>query len=122
MVIGAAGGTVDTTGASGLVGFSGSGAGATVNGNTTWTDGGRITSGDGVTDLTIAPAATVTDGIPLSSRFGQPFRVAGGGTLYVTAPPNSTAALYVVSHGRLRADDLSATAGASVLGAATPAS
>ena len=117
----AAGGTVDASGTSGIseIAFSSTGAGITINGNSTWTgvNGSYIIYGlnPGNADLTItiAPSVTLTSGLTLQAS-GSGFRVDGGGTLYLTTPTTNVANI-TVSQAKLRVDDVM-TGGVGALG------
>jgi fibronectin-binding autotransporter adhesin len=105
------GGTVDMTGATsaGLT-FVNSGAAITINGNSSWTGPVQCymyNAAGAEIPLTIAPTVTVTSGLSLASYNG-PFRVTGGGTLYLTNTP-AYGATVRVNQARLRLDNLSNT-------------
>src|SRR5205823_1264313 len=111
LVMGAAGGTVDLTAATGGgVLLSGSGASVAVSGNSTWsTNSGSPIFGTvpsaGTVPITIAPGVTLSDSITLANTGGSGgFRVTGGGTLYLTST-NSYASYVTVNQGRLRLDN-----------------
>jgi autotransporter-associated beta strand protein len=101
-----AAGTVAISGA-GAVQLNGTNSVISVNGNSAWTGGSGIIGGGyppgvGPTTFAIAPGVTLNDGIPI----GGSFRLIGGGTLYLTDPPNGHVTNMTVSQGRLRIDDL----------------
>jgi len=131
LVIGPAGGTVDVHNAGGLTIFDVAGAGGVgfaINGNTTWTGtAGYIlgfTSVSPGTPMTIAPNVTLTNSVLLaSSGNANLYRVAGGGTLYMTTPvTNVPMSFTVTQNSRLRVDDLTVTpSNTSILGAVTAA-
>jgi fibronectin-binding autotransporter adhesin len=126
LVTGPAGGTVDVTGP--LVFQVVGGPGFVINGNTTWTGGPGViigsTSNTGGTPITIAPNVTLTNSVTLApSGGGELYRVAGGGTLYMTAPVNNAPMSFTVTqNSRLRVDDLTVgPSNTSILGAITGA-
>ena len=83
---GGTGGTVDLTGSTGFFVFAGTGAGATINGNSNWM-GGKFDVTAGTTPVfSMAPNATLTTNARL---YNGPFRITGGGTFYSTAAPNN---------------------------------
>jgi autotransporter-associated beta strand protein len=121
LVTDTAGGTVvfDVNAAAGHLYFTGTGAGATINGNTSWNGAINaliVNASAALADITIAPAATLACNVPLSGAF----RILGGGALYLTTSANISPAKLTVTQGRLRVDDLSVTNGGSVLGLAQP--
>lgn len=120
LVTGPAGGTVDLSGSTGYVNFTGTGAGANINGNSSWTSdqlSGGVSNTSGATaDLTIAASATLACRLSLAGAF----HIVGGGTLYMTTPSNNAVVSYLVSQGRLRADDLTVNGVSSVLGQVRP--
>jgi fibronectin-binding autotransporter adhesin len=114
LVTGTAGGTVDFSNSFSDIDFSGTGAGATINGNTNWI-GFYILPGAGTTVFSIAPNVTLT----INAKLNGGFRITGGGTFYATAAPYGAVGSYVVSQARVRVDDLSVVNGSwTVLGAA----
>ncbi|HEY1379354.1 MAG TPA: autotransporter-associated beta strand repeat-containing protein, partial [Gemmataceae bacterium] len=120
-VVGAAGGTVDMTGAGPyFIAVTGAG-GVVVNGNSTWAGGavsGVADLNPGSTPIVIAPNATVTSNVSLSSGSGfnvPEFRLTGGGTLYLTNAAVYSASVRV-SQGRLRMDDLATVTAAPAIG------
>jgi fibronectin-binding autotransporter adhesin len=109
------GGTIDLGGSTAALQF-GNGAvpTITVSGNTTWsgTTATLVNNTFAQMTLSIAPPATVTDFIPLSTPHNQllpqsTFQVAGGGTLYVKSLSNTFLNIMTVSQGRVKVDDLS---------------
>ena len=114
LVVGVAGGTLVAMGSGGLssLAFVGSGAGITINGNSTWIGPSEfaLSNASGAEmPITIAPNATLVCPMSLSSGGGLPansIAVTGGGTLYLTDPPVYGAYVRVVNHSRLRMDDL----------------
>ncbi|HEY1380555.1 MAG TPA: autotransporter-associated beta strand repeat-containing protein, partial [Gemmataceae bacterium] len=107
------GGSIDMTGTSGSTGFvlTGSGAGVTVNANSTWAGpiSGYIGNGsDAELPFVIAPDVTLTSDLSLAPSGNVQLnstRLSGGGTLYLRNVPQYVAAL-TVDHARLRLDDL----------------
>jgi autotransporter-associated beta strand protein len=113
----AAGGTVDLTASTGTLRLEGTGPGATINGNSTWTGDSAFAIVDNFTggqaDLTIVPNVTLTSHIPVVNSY----QILGGGTLYMVGPGNGFHNSYAIRQGRLRVDDLSVAAdGSSLLG------
>ena len=88
-----------------------SGAAINVLGNSTWTGPGSYVLNTTTAEIpiSIAPNATLTSNIDLASNFNfttstyYPYRVTGGGTLYLTGLGLSGGAV-TVSQGRLRVD------------------
>ena len=124
LVTGPAGGTVDAGPGNGVaLHMTGAGAGATINGNTTWTGGvGTYIVCDSPGPITVAPNVTLTNSVLLANpnpAAAESYRLAGGGTLYMTtAISNAPMSFTVTQNSRLRVDDLTVTgSGTSVLGA-----
>ena len=88
LVTGPTGGTLDLSSVTGsAIIFTGTGAGATINGNSTWTAGSPfsvVAFQGNAADLTIAPNVTLTSHVPVANTF----RITGGGTLYMSTPVN----------------------------------
>jgi autotransporter-associated beta strand protein len=119
LVTGTAGGTVNLSGSSGGLYFTGAGPAIVVNGNSTFTGGRFILNyGSGTTTIAIAPNVTLTNNITLGITLGNGgYQVTGGGTLYMTTAPTYAALPLTVVQGRVRVDDLSVTGSGTVLGA-----
>jgi autotransporter-associated beta strand protein len=113
------GGTMDGTppgSTAGNLWLNQSGVAITVNANSSWTGPSTFYVGnasEGELPITIAPGVTLTSSVSLARLTGfgiQPFRVTGGGTLYLTSPPSDTGPSYNpyvrVNQARLRMDYL----------------
>jgi T5SS/PEP-CTERM-associated repeat protein/autotransporter-associated beta strand protein len=126
ITVGAAGGTVDYTGAGNdEIYLSGNTGGITINGNSNWASPGNSTyiansNFSGSLPIAIAPGATFTNGLALCQFFpGAGFSVVGGGTLFQNADAtnvlNMSAPLTVVQ-SRFRVMDASSNGGVGNLG------
>jgi autotransporter-associated beta strand protein len=120
LVTGAAGGTVDFT-AGGTLYMRGSPR-VTINGNTSWIGNSQFFNNASLNemDVIISLGATLTNGLTFVGSSAGPFHISGGGTLYMSTPPSTAPAYYVVSQGRLRVDDLTVNGIKSVLGSPSP--
>jgi autotransporter-associated beta strand protein len=108
------GGTLDGTGTTSQGGLTLNqpGVAIAVNANSAWTGPNNFfVRNDSGTELpiTIAPGVTLTSSASLagSASSFSPFRLAGGGTLYLTNAPFYGGVFLTVSQSRLRMNDLS---------------
>jgi autotransporter-associated beta strand protein len=117
---GITGGTIDFSGSNSTLYLTGTSPAIVINGNSQFTCPGAppiiFNPIDSRITVAVAPNKTLTSSVAI----GSICQILGGGTVYVTAQPNSYAVNYVVTQGRLRVDDMSVTAFQTVLGDALP--